>query len=316
MEETMRFPTGAIRRPLFIAALLTVTALASGCSYTQIATSPATYDEYEEPVYLPEPARGAYGQLSMWGYWMEVPGFGWVWQPDVEFDWQPYYYGHWVWTSFEWTWVSYEPFGWITYHYGYWNYDPNYGWFWIPDYYWYACGVTWIYYDDFICWAPIPPPGHHLLDPWAIYVDNVWVVVPATHFLKPHVGNYKYKGPRADPRYGSKRVFRAAPGKRLIEGRTGTRVKEVHAEVRKVRSNDHEYQRIRFPESERRVIDRYYKPTRKEKAPAAKSPEPKRKAAGPPQKAAEKKGKSDSAPGKSSGKDKSSSSGKSKKKKD
>lgn len=247
--------------PTTILSILTTLLLiagATGCSYTQLATTPGTYEP--EPLYddyVPEPARGAWGQLSTWGYWIEVPEFGWVWQPDVGYDWQPYFHGQWSWTSYGWTWMSYEPFGWITYHYGYWSFNPNYGWFWIPDDYWYPCGVTWVYYDDFVCWAPMPPPGHHLMDPWITHSDRIWMVCDVHHFYNPNIGNYKYRQFRPDPRYGSKKVFRTAPEKIYVERSLGTRIREVPVQFDRVRSGDREYQRVRFPDDQNRTIERY-----------------------------------------------------------
>lgn len=240
-----------------LTSVLLLTA-ATGCSYTQLATSPGSYEA--EPVYddyVPEAARGAWGQLSVWGYWIEVPEFGWVWQPEVGYDWQPYYAGHWTWTSYGWTWVSYEPFGWITYHYGFWQFNPNYGWFWIPDDFWYPCGVTWVYYDDFVCWAPIPPPGYHLLDPWQTHSDNIWMVCDVHQFMNPNIGSYRYRQFRPDPRYGSKKVFRSAPEKAYVERRTGTKIREVAVDLENVRSGDRLYQRVRFPSEETRTVERY-----------------------------------------------------------
>jgi hypothetical protein len=245
-------------RRFALALLICVGVALTGCSYTQLAESPATYDDYDpEPDYVPEPARGAFGQLSTWGYWVEVPEFGWVWQPDVVSDWQPYYYGHWAWTQFEWTWVSYEPFGWITYHYGYWHYDPHYGWLWVPDYYWFPNGVTWIHYDDYIYWAPIPPPGYHLVDPWLTHHDFIWMTVHADHFLHRDIGNFRYRRHHSDPRYGSKKVLRKAPGKVYIERRTRTSIRPLDVEIKKFKSGDREYKRITLPRRETKSVDTY-----------------------------------------------------------
>ena len=72
--------------------------------------------------------------LSRYGDWVNVPDYGQVWQPGVSADWRPFTYGHWVWDedNNDWAWVSYEPYGWLVFHYGNWDYEPGYGWFWIP----------------------------------------------------------------------------------------------------------------------------------------------------------------------------------------
>src|SRR5215813_8369861 len=77
--------------------------------------------------------------LDSYGHWVDVPGYGEVWQPDQGPDWAPYRAGRWVWEPYwGWTWVSYEPWGWAPYHYGRWFYW-NTGWVWWPGpvYPWY-----------------------------------------------------------------------------------------------------------------------------------------------------------------------------------
>src|SRR5260370_1363655 len=70
--------------------------------------------------------------LDSYGRWVNVPGYGDVWQPDQGADWAPYREGRWVWEPYwGWAWVSYEPWGWAPYHYGRWFYW-NTGWAWWP----------------------------------------------------------------------------------------------------------------------------------------------------------------------------------------
>lgn len=71
--------------------------------------------------------------LDNYGRWMNVPGYGQVWQPnDQPANWAPYQAGQWVWEPYYgWTWVSYEPWGWAPYHYGRWFYYGA-GWYWWP----------------------------------------------------------------------------------------------------------------------------------------------------------------------------------------
>ncbi len=79
--------------------------------------------------------RGIYGveELDLYGRWIYVPPYGWVWSPHVTIAWAPYRYGRWCWLDwFGWTWVSYEPWGWAPYHWGRWFYHPPYGWLWWP----------------------------------------------------------------------------------------------------------------------------------------------------------------------------------------
>jgi uncharacterized protein DUF6600/FecR-like protein len=61
------------------------------------------------------------GDLDTYGTWSEVPDYGPVWVPRVDYGWAPYRAGRWVWEPYwGWTWVSYEPWGWAPYHYGRW----------------------------------------------------------------------------------------------------------------------------------------------------------------------------------------------------
>lgn len=72
--------------------------------------------------------------LDQYGRWVNVDGYGEVWQPNNEpADWSPYSDGSWTWENYYgWTWVGYEPWGWAPYHYGRWFYAANYGWAWYP----------------------------------------------------------------------------------------------------------------------------------------------------------------------------------------
>ncbi len=97
--------------------------------------------------------------LSPYGYWEFVVGFGYVWRPyHVSVSWAPYYHGRWVYTVYGWTWVSTEPWGWITYHYGYWTYTHRWGWVWIPGYTWAPARVAWYWSGGYVAWHPTPLP--------------------------------------------------------------------------------------------------------------------------------------------------------------
>lgn len=73
--------------------------------------------------------------LSYWGNYTDVPGWGWMWRPyDVAYNWSPFADGAWVfYPSWGWTWVSAYPWGWAPYRYGQWAFVPNYGWCWQPS---------------------------------------------------------------------------------------------------------------------------------------------------------------------------------------
>jgi hypothetical protein len=101
-----------------------------------------------------------YDALSPYGTWVQMPGYGYVWQPLAtvqDFRWRPYTLGHWIYTDDGWTWASDEPFGWLTYHYGRWMRTHTLGWVWFPGDEWAPAWVSWRYGNDFVGWAPLPP---------------------------------------------------------------------------------------------------------------------------------------------------------------
>src|SRR2546430_13201757 len=72
--------------------------------------------------------------LSYYGNYFNVPGYGTMWQPYFAgAGWDPFMNGSWVWyPGFGYTWVSSYPWGWTPYRYGSWLFVPNYGWAWQP----------------------------------------------------------------------------------------------------------------------------------------------------------------------------------------
>ena len=97
-----------------------------------------------------------YDTLSPHGDWLEVPGYGACWRPEVSNGWAPYTEGGWSFTDVGWTWVSREPFGGIVFHYGRWLLT-NAGWVWVPGYEWGPAWVSWRQSSDHLGWAPLPP---------------------------------------------------------------------------------------------------------------------------------------------------------------
>ncbi len=134
-----------------------------------------------------------YDALSPYGTWVQVPGYGFLWQPAATVQdplWRPYTLGHWVFTDEGWTWVSDEPFGWITYHYGRWMRTRTLGWVWTPGEQWAPAWVSWRYGGDFAGWAPLPPEasfdGGSGIQQWADQQYNLgpsdYTWVPAAEF--------------------------------------------------------------------------------------------------------------------------------------
>jgi hypothetical protein len=129
------------------------------------ASAPTDYDLNEPPSVEPSQVSLNYfqGQLAPYGNWIQLPGYGWCWQPAaVSRDslWRPYCdAGHWVYTDQGWFWASDYPWGDVVFHYGRWARQPGYGWIWVPDYTWAPSWVAWRQDqgDGYVGWAPLPP---------------------------------------------------------------------------------------------------------------------------------------------------------------
>jgi len=102
-----------------------------------------------------------YNDLSPYGTWVSLEGYGWCWQPRtvvIAHGWRPYCDGgHWVYTDAGWFWQSDYSWGWAPFHYGRWYQHPRCGWVWTPDRVWGPAWVTWRVAGDCCGWAPLPP---------------------------------------------------------------------------------------------------------------------------------------------------------------
>ena len=130
-----------------------------------------------------------YDELSPYGRWINYPGQGYVWAPDVEAGFQPYATrGHWVITEYGNTWVSDYGWGWAPFHYGRWLWDDYYGWVWVPGTEWGPAWVNWRSGADYYGWAPLGP-GMHINIQINIPVAH-WVFVPRRHIMSRRIYNY------------------------------------------------------------------------------------------------------------------------------
>ncbi len=103
--------------------------------------------------------------LSPYGTWIDLEGYGRVWQPTVvavNSNWSPYFdCGRWVYTDRGWYWSSDYSWGWAPFHYGRWVQHYRIGWCWSPDLVWGPAWVTWRYNDAYCGWAPLPPAAYY-----------------------------------------------------------------------------------------------------------------------------------------------------------
>ncbi len=138
------------------------------------------------------PVESFYDELAPYGQWAQHPGYGDVWTPNVNPDFQPYATGgHWVMTEFGNTWVSDYAWGWAPFHYGRWIFDQAYGgWLWIPGTDWAPAWVSWRSGGDYYGWAPLGPGVNMNINIPAPY----WTFVPQVYFNSPRW--YSYSVPR------------------------------------------------------------------------------------------------------------------------
>lgn len=138
-----------------------------------------------------------YDDLAPYGQWIDDPQYGYVWVPDVDADFRPYYTdGQWVMTDYGNTWVSNYPWGWAAFHYGRWTYDDYYGWIWIPGSEWGPAWVNWREGYGYYGWAPLGP-GVVIGAYYGNYYcpDDWWVFLPPQYLYRPRYYGY-WHGPR------------------------------------------------------------------------------------------------------------------------
>ncbi len=133
-----------------------------------------------------------YDELSPYGQWIDYPGHGYVWMPNVGLDFKPYSTnGHWVYSEAGWVWASEYNWGWAAFHYGRWFYDTAYGWLWVPGHEWAPAWVSWRKSNDYYGWAPLNP-GITVGISISTYTppNNYWSFVPHQYITSPRVNNY------------------------------------------------------------------------------------------------------------------------------
>ncbi|HKO35753.1 MAG TPA: DUF6600 domain-containing protein [Pyrinomonadaceae bacterium] len=122
-------------------------------NYDAYLEDPFYYDPYRNDVsyrYVTYDAPGI-NDLSYYGDWRDVDGYGYAWTPRVDAGWSPYQEGYWVRDyPHGLTWVSSEPWGYTPYHYGRWAYSGD-RWYWIPE----AASATPVYSPALVAFVPV-----------------------------------------------------------------------------------------------------------------------------------------------------------------
>ena len=182
----------------FLCPCLMLFATAGGPTHVVVQTeAPAPVPPPPPPPSPPPPApeisyQTFYDALSPYGQWVNYPGAGYVWIPNVGPHFKPYGSGgHWVYSDDGWTWVSDYPWGWAPFHYGRWFFDDDYGWCWVPGYQWAPAWVSWRRSPDYYGWAPLGPTVGVSVSIEAYNPPpHVWCFVPQQYVTSPRINNY------------------------------------------------------------------------------------------------------------------------------
>ncbi|HWR35510.1 MAG TPA: DUF6600 domain-containing protein [Clostridia bacterium] len=115
--------------------------------------------------YYGAPFSYGMADLSYYGRYYNIPGYGWMWRPSsFGIGWDPFDNGAWAWyPSQGWVFVSTYPWGWTPYRYGQWVHVGGYGWCWSParryNYAWNPVPVARHWPSSFL--PPRPPHRDH-----------------------------------------------------------------------------------------------------------------------------------------------------------
>jgi hypothetical protein len=114
--------------------------------------------------YINSPNSYGLSDLSIYGSWVYLTGYGNSWRPfSAGFSWTPYMNGNWTRDPrLGWIWVSSEPWGWMPYHFGSWLLSPALGWVWVPGdaaglRNWQGACVNWVRTGNQVGWVPKSP---------------------------------------------------------------------------------------------------------------------------------------------------------------
>ena len=211
-----------------------------------------------------------YTSLSPYGTWMQVDGYGMVWQPRVTVinsSWRPYFDGgRWVWTDSGWYWYSDYSWGWAPFHYGRWFRHHRVGWCWAPDTVWGPSWVTWRYDSDYCGWAPLPPAAYYRPGLGFSYYGHrvgwdfsfglgvdYYSFVHFRHFNRHHLHRHALHRDHVDRIYSRTKVVTKITGNNNVVINNGFGVGPVsrHTEVRKVALREQPSRDLpgRFPSS-------------------------------------------------------------------
>jgi hypothetical protein len=203
-------------------------------------------------------------ELNTYGEWVQVDNYGRAWRPYAVADWAPFDNGHWAYAGGAWTWISYEPFGWMVYHYGNWYNDPSYGWVWIPSNdAWSPARVSWVDYDNYVGWAPLPPTGVSYGSPWEANDGRYWHVVNHKDFTEDNIRSYRISAP-ARSNAAKAVAITKPPEKRIIDTRVGRVTPEVVVTHETVKLPQRDVKKMTLPPGEASRVEQNASRVKKE----------------------------------------------------
>ncbi|WP_415836126.1 DUF6600 domain-containing protein, partial [Pedobacter westerhofensis] len=137
-----------------------------------------------------------YEELAPYGRWAQDPEYGYVWQPNVDRNFRPYYTdGHWTMTEYGNTWVSDYEWGWAPFHYGRWVMNRYEQWIWIPDTEWGPAWVSWRSGDGYYGWAPLSPEYNNISDYGGYDAPlSWWSFIPQINIYSNNYPSYYNRG--------------------------------------------------------------------------------------------------------------------------
>jgi hypothetical protein len=207
-----------------------------------------------------------YTALSPYGTWVDLPEYGWCWQPTVavvDTSWRPYMHGgRWIYSDCGWYWHSYYSWGWAPFHYGRWHMRGGLGWVWVPDTCWGPAWVTWRHGGGYYGWAPLPPGAVYTSGIGMTYYgssvsfsfgfgfsSSYYCFVPVGHFYSHRPWSHCVPYGHAGPIYnnstvinnyvqgdGNNTVINVGPGTGPVAAASRTEIQKV--KVREIASNE------------------------------------------------------------------------------
>lgn len=124
------------------------------------AISSAAAGRTEADENLPDKNNPAWSDLDANGNWYNVPDQGYVWSPyDASNpNWDPYGSGYWMDNpGYGYMWISGYPWGYLPYQCGAWNFYSSFGWGWAPG----GCNPWWGGNGGWVINIGYYPPRYH-----------------------------------------------------------------------------------------------------------------------------------------------------------